>query len=84
MLGTWFAISCHFIFRDQLLELAKNLIEAKETQLKQMAIVCSSLMAASFAVQICNYEVTLEFENPASWTTMLVEKCGEGAADDGY
>ena len=61
LLGLWFAMSCHFILRDKLIQLANDLISAQETRMKYLLYQSAGLMAAMYAVQIVNYEVVLEF-----------------------
>ena len=84
MLGFWFAITSHFIYMEPLFKLCQNLIENRETALVRITWIASALLVAALTVQIINYEVVMEFDNPASWSIMMDEKCGEGASDDAY
>ena len=47
-------------------------------------MIASALLVAAFIVQVINYEVVMEFDNPASWSVMMDEKCGKGASNDAY
>ena len=49
-----------------------------------MFYVSLGLLLAIYAVQIVNYEVILEFQNPVSWSTMLAAKCGASELNDAY
>jgi energy-converting hydrogenase Eha subunit E len=87
MLGLWFALTSEYLFKEPIMKLAKSLISAKEidaSRLNKVFIISLALMFAAWFMQIVNYEVSLNFENPSSWSTMLIEKCGANSIEGAY
>ena len=39
---------------------------------------------ASFALQGVNYAVVMQFQNPQSWSDMIVKDCGSGKLKDAF
>ena len=50
LLGTWFAISCHFIARDKLLKLVQDLLEVKESRLREFFLITTGSLCAAYIV----------------------------------
>ena len=75
-LGLWFALSVHFLVKDRLMSLIQKLVDVEETRLMRLFLLSLMLFVAAFTLQIVNYAVVNEFENPLLWRQQITEKCG--------
>ena len=83
-MGVWFAFTAHYIVKEPLCKVVDDLIGGKETRLVRMFSISTALFLIALVGQIINFEINMGFENPAEWSTMMVEKCGAGAINDAY
>ena len=59
MLGFWFALTSHFIYKEPLFNLCQRLIENSEAGLTRLTVIASALLVAAFIVQVINFEVVM-------------------------
>ena len=63
--GLWFAFTAHFLLREPMTGLVSALIDGKQTTpLSRLLLISSGLASLALVVQMINYHVALNFENP--------------------
>ena len=53
--GIWLALTLHFIFKDKVIENARQLLRGDEQRFLEMALRCGLVMFCAFAMEIVNY-----------------------------
>ena len=66
-LGLWFALTCEFLIKEKMMKLIQNLIDVQETRLLRLFLLSFVLFVTANTVQIVNFAVVNEFENPLLW-----------------
>ena len=76
-MGVWFAHDAHHFVKEPLAKLVSSIIDGTETRLLELGLIATGIVLLATIIQTINYYVALKFENPAEWSTMITEKCGE-------
>ena len=64
--------------------LVQKTIDGEDTRLVNNSVNAFALFLAAYAVQIANYEVVLDFQNPELWSQMIAEKCGASSLQGAF
>ena len=84
MIGLWFALTAHYLIRDELMKLVQSIIDGS-THWIMFAWSIFMYTFVFFFGQAILYESMIAFaENPVEWSTNLSNQCGDEILEQAF
>lgn len=86
LLGTWVALTWHFLIMDDLMAHLQALLSGKDKRFARMAIITSVAMLLTYIALICNVELRDEktVVGKAEWAAKIEKECGVEALSTAF